>query len=331
MLISGGKIIAIDEIKTNSSTISGDGIWTELGLNTTATIDPITSNISEISSNVDTISSDLNTVSSNINTISGDLTEISGKLDTEIQERINDISSLSSIIDEHTSKIETISSDVITISAGLDEETSARIEDVLAIEKDIIQLSADLDNEISERIETDDYLSAAIDEKQDKLSAGDFIELENNIVSVTGLKPVTYFTAQLNRHSSSDYFTFDGTKLSASDKVGFFNLSIGYKVNTTNACVNDYYSTIIKVNNDIVDTHYINGTIPNENHYMSKNVLNDNNNNLYEFTIEKAAELNISDMNITCIGFIGESNDINLGVLGTNSNILTFGNTVLRV
>lgn len=323
MLISGGKVIAIDEIKTNSATISGDGIWTELGLNTIATIDPITSNISEISSNVDTISSDLNTVS-------GDLTEISGKLDTEIQERINDISSLSSIIDEHASKIETISSDVITISAGLDEETSARIEDVLAIEKDIIQLSADLDNEIAERIETDDYLSAAIDEKQDKLSAGDFIELENNIVSVTGLKPVTYFTAQLNRHSSSDYFTFDGTKLSASDKVGFFNLSIGYKVNTTNACIDDYYSTIIKVNNDIVDTHYINGAIPNENHYISKNVLNDNN-NLYEFIIEKDTELNISDMNITCIGFIGESNDINLGVLGTNGNILTFGNTVLRV
>ena len=325
MLISGGKVIAIDEIKTNSATISGDGIWTELGLNTTATIDPITSNITEISSNVDTISSDLNTVSANVNTISG-------KLDTEIQERIDDISSLSSIIDEHESKIETISSDVITISAGLDEETSARIEDVLAIEKDIIQLSADLDNEISERIETDDYLSAAIDEKQDKLSAGDFIELENNTVSVTGLKPVTYFTAQLNRHSSSEYFSFDGHTLSASDKIGYFNLSIGYKVSTSETCIDNYYESTIKVNAAIVDTHYINGGIPGENHYISKNIFNDAVNNEYTFSIEKDNGLDISNMNITCIGFIGEANNIDARVLGTNGAILTFGgNTILRV
>ncbi len=336
MLISGGKVIAIDEIKTNSATISGNGIWTELGLNTTATIDPITSNISEISSNVDTISSDLNTVSSNVNSISGDLTEISGKLDIEIQERIDNVSSLSSIIDEHASKIETISSDVITVSAGLDEETSARIEDVLAIEKDINKLSADLDDEIYYREENDNYLSAAIDTKQKQLSAGQYVELVENddydTINITGINPSTFFTAQMNRHSSSEYFTFDGHTLSASDKIGYFNLSIGYKVSTTDTNVDNYYESKIKINGTDVDTQYIEGAKPFENHYISQNILNDAANHTYEFLIEKDNGLDISNMNITCIGFIGEANNIDVGVLGTNGAILTFGgNTILRV
>lgn len=323
MLISGGKVIAIDEIKTNSTTLSGDGIWTELGLNTSATIDPINNKISSLSSTVNTISSDLENTKEIVN-------ELSGKVD----ELENTVETLSSTVDEHTENIETIFGDVNYLSAELDNETSARCADVSAIEVDINQLSADLVDESNERFDVDEYLSAAIDTKQKQLSAGQYVELVENddydTINITGINPSTFFTAQLNRHSSSEYFTFDGNTLSASDKIGYFNLSIGYKISTTETCVDNYYESIIKINNAIVDTQYIEGAKPCENHYISKNVLNDNN-NLYEFTIEKAAELNISDMNITCIGFIGESNDINLGVLGTNGNILTFGNTVLRV
>lgn len=66
MLISGGKVIAIDELKTNSTTLSGDGVWSELGLNTSAVIDPINDKIDSLTNVVTTISSDLETTSGNL-------------------------------------------------------------------------------------------------------------------------------------------------------------------------------------------------------------------------------------------------------------------------
>lgn len=325
MLISGGKVIAIDEIKTNSTTLSGDGIWTELGLNTSATIDPINNKISSLSSTVNTISGDLEDTIEIVN-------ELSGKAD----ELENTVETLSSTVDEHTENIETIFGDVNYLSAELDNETSARCADVSAIEVDINQLSADLDDEINERFDADEYLSAAIDTKQKQLSAGQYVELVENddydTINITGINPSTFFTAQMNRHSSSEYFTFDGHTLSASDKIGYFNLSIGYKVSTTDTCVDNYYESKIKINGTDVDTQYIEGAKPCENHYISQNILNDAVNYTYDFSIEKDNGLNISNMNITCIGFIGEANNIDVGVLGTNGAILTFGgNTILRV
>lgn len=353
MLISGGKVIAIDNIKTNSATLSGDGVWTELGLNTSATIDPINNKISSISSTVNTISgdvdtlktevstisSDLETAKTNISTISGDLEntkEIVNELSGKVDELENTVEILSSTVDEHTENIETLFGDVNYISAELDNETSARCADVSAIEVDINQLSADLDDEIYYREENDNYLSAVIDTKQKQLSAGQYVELVENddydTINITGINPSTFFTAQMNRHSSSEYFTFDGHTLSASDKIGYFNLSIGYNVNTTDTCVDNFYESKIKINGTDVDTQYIEGAKPCENHYISQNILNDAANYTYDFSIEKDNGLNISNMNITCIGFIGEANDIDFGVLGTNGNIITFGgNTILRV
>ena len=385
MLVSGGKVIAIDNIKTNSATLSGDGIWSELGLNTSAVIDPINNKISSLSSDVNTISGNLNVVSgdvttlkTDVNTISSDLSnvsskllETSGKLDTEIQERKDDVSALSgaisaeiearkeadntisaaldseietrqnqvndlsAAIDENSDNIFIVSSYADSISAGLDEETEARLYDVEVLDGKIEALSSYLDEETLERIEADEYLSAAIDTKQHILSAGDNILItsgdEYDTISVTGLKTTTYFATPFNRHTYSEYFDFNINELSANSAVGYFNLCIGYKVNTNGTNVDNYYSACIKVNNEIVDTHYINGGIPSENHYISKNVLNDSEDNLYTITIEKDNGINISDMNITCVGYIGETDPISLGVLGTNGAILTFGNTVLRV
>ena len=190
--------------------------------------------------------------------------------------------------------------------------------------------------ESEERMEADDFLSAAIDTKQRQLSAGPYIDITSgedyDTISVTGLNLTTYFAAKYNRRSSTDYFTFDGTTLSANDKVGYFNLAVGYKTNTKNTIVDDYYSATVSINNEIVDTHYINGMLPYENHYFNKNIINDSENNTYHIAIEKDSGINISNMDITCIGFLGEADPISLGVLGTNGNILTFnGNTVLRV
>ena len=36
MLVSGGKVIAIDSVKVDKTTISGDGIWEPLGVNSSA-------------------------------------------------------------------------------------------------------------------------------------------------------------------------------------------------------------------------------------------------------------------------------------------------------
>ena len=387
MLVSGGKVIAIDYIKTNSATLSGDGVWTELGLNTSATIDPIKNDISSLSSTITNISGDLYNlsgdvvnisgdlynlsgdvynISSNVNTISGDvdalktevstissdletaktdISTISGNLEetkeivNELTDKVdkleNTVETLSSTVDEHTENIETLLGDVNYLSAELDEETSARLYDYEILDGKINQVSADLDDEIYYREFIDNELSAAIDTKQKQLSAGQYVELVENddydTINITGINPSTFFTAQMNRRSSSEYFTFDGHTLSASDKIGYFNLSIGYKVSTTETCVDNYYESTIKVNDTIVDTHYIEGAKPCENHYISQNILNDADNYTYDFSIEKDNELNVSDMNITCIGFIGSADDISLGVLGANGGILTFGNTILRV
>ena len=255
MLVSGGKVIAIDYIKTNSATLSGDGVWTELGLNTSATIDPIKNDISSLSSN--------------ITNISGDLYNLSG---------------------------------------------------------DVLNISSDID-----------YLSAEIDTKQKQLSAGKYIEIlsgdEYDTITVTGIEDndTTYFNAKYNRGSSSEYFTFDGSALSASPKVAYFNICLNYKIDTNDTCVDNYYSASVLCNNRVIDSHYIFGAIPSETYNYSKNVLNDAYNNLYTFTFEEETGLNVNDMNITCIGFINDLQPITIDVLGDRGDLLTFGNTLLRV
>ena len=274
MLVSGGKVLAIDRIKTNSATLSGDGVWTELGLNTSAVIDPIKNDISSLSSNVNKISGDLN-----------------------------------------------------SISGAISAETTAR-------ENADIQLNNAITAEIQRATDAENLLSAAIDTKQKKLLAGDNIQItpgeEYDTISVTGIKPTTYFATPYNRHTSSDYFNFNLDTLSANSEISYFNLSIGYKVSTSGTEPYNAYSACIEVNNELVDTHYIIGNIPCENHFISKNILNNNENKTYKITIDKANELNISDIDITCVGYIGDTDPITIGVLGTSGSILTFGNTILR-
>jgi hypothetical protein len=327
MLVSGGKIIAIDEIKTTSATLSGDGIWTELGLNTSATIDPIKNDISSLSSTITNISGDLYKLSGDVVNISGDLYNLSG----DVSIISGDLYNLSGDVYNISSNVNIISGDIIEVSSKVEENYTY----ITSLSSDIDFISGELDAETSAIEEDIDYLSAAIDTKQKQLSAGQYVELVENddydTINITGINPSTFFTAQMNRHSSSEYFTFDGHTLSASDKIGYFNLSIGYKVSTTDTYVDNYYESIIKVNGTDVDTQYIEGAKPCENHYISQNILNDAANHTYEFLIEKDNGLDISNMNITCIGFIGEANNIDVGVLGTNGAILTFGNTILRV
>ena len=282
MLISGGKVIAIDSVNTSTATLSGDGVWQELGLNTSAVIDPINNKISAIS----------------------------GKLDNEIATRTSADNVLSAAIVSNSSKIDYLSGAVDYVSAELDAETDTRIEE-------------------------DQFLSAAIDTKQHRLSAGDYIDITSgedyDTISVTGLKTFTYFASPYGRHTSTEYFTFDGSALSANSAIGYFNLAVNYKVKTNNTCVDNYYSAVFNVNDKKVDTHYINGNLPLESHTFSKNVLNDAENNLYEIGFNKDPGIDVNEVYITCVGFMGEPDATTVGVLGANSDtILTFGNILLR-
>ena len=190
-----------------------------------------------------------------------------------------------------------------------------------------------VDNEIDDAY---NELADLIDTKQRQLEAGEHIEIVSgesaDIISVTGLNTFTYFSTPYGRHTSTEYFTFDGTKLSANSAIGYFNLSIDYKVNTNNTCVDNYYSAGVSVNDVIVDTHYINGNIPSESHTISKNIMNDAADGLYDIEISKEAGIDVNNINITCVGFMGEPDPTNIGVLGANDGeILTFGNYILRV
>ena len=212
---------------------------------------------------------------------------------------------------------------VSALNDSINAETSARIEDVAV-------LSAAIDAEIEERTESDEALSAAIDDKQRKLEAGQFIDIasgENaDIISVTGLKTFTYFSADYGSHKSNDYFSFHNNTLSANSAIGYLNLSIGYKLSTNTAAdIDTLYSAGVNINNINVDIHYLNGMVPGETYYISKNILNDT--NQFVITFGNDPEIDVQDITITCVGFMGEPDSEHENVLGINGKILTFNNT----
>ena len=97
MLVSGGKVIAIDSIKknnTNKSTLSGDGVWTDLGVNTDniATTAKVESVKNELNSKIDntkrTLENEINTASANLKS---DLISVSSKLDKKIDDSVTSI------------------------------------------------------------------------------------------------------------------------------------------------------------------------------------------------------------------------------------------------
>lgn len=359
MLISGGKVIALDSINTNSATLSGNGVWTELGLNTSAVIDPLKHDISALSS-----------------TISG----ISGKLDKEIADRTSADTFLSGIIDNH---FDYFSGHVHYISGELDAETDTRIEDdeflSAAIDREVASrtsadaylsatiddqynyfsgqidfLSGELDTETEMRIEgdnilgsaieaevynriaSDDFLSAAIDSKQDILSAGDNISIDENVVSVSGVKEInlhyplfgvetkdglvigihdttrqfhdSYTTTSIADPLSSQISIANGYKIKdnefvADKNIKNFNLNVTYKLKFTET--EDFekiYSANFKVldkddNEVYVDTN----TFDRMNSYSFG--LNLKNNSPYKFKIEgDTTAFTGLDMNISCLG-----------------------------
>lgn len=81
MLVSGGKVIAIDSIKkgnTNKDTLSGDGVWTNLGVNT---------NVIATTKKVDDTKSELDTkINSASSALSGEIQKKQDKLKFDVNE-----------------------------------------------------------------------------------------------------------------------------------------------------------------------------------------------------------------------------------------------------
>ena len=271
-----------------------------------------------------------------------------GGLSGDIQGALDQVYENSANWSEVSAKVDTtaFNETVNSINDRIDNETSARINDVevlsAAIETEISErtsainfISSALDDELSAREENDTILSAAIDTKQRVLEAGQFIDITSgesaDIISVTGLKTFTYFSANYGAHGSTDYFSFHNDKLSANSAIGYFNLSIGYKVETTNSADNDtLYSVGISINGTNIDTHYLNGMVPGETYYISKNILN--NENGFAITINNDPEIKVKDLTISCIGFMGEADAEHINVFGINGTVLTFnGTSALRV
>ena len=109
MLVSGGKVIAIDSIKkgnTNKDTLSGDGVWTNLGVNTDviATTKKLNDTKSELESKINSASSAL----------SG---EIKKKQD-ELKFELNDYNKITAIGPKNGSTTALAGGSNVVVSAG---------------------------------------------------------------------------------------------------------------------------------------------------------------------------------------------------------------------
>ena len=111
-----------------------------------------------------------------------------------------------------------------------------------------------------------------------------------------------YFSGTLGRDSSNSYFSIKNNTLSANPNVKFFNLCVNYTVSTTGTCPDFIYNSNVSFNN-INNIKYIDGYIPQESYSYSYDVLNDVT-NTYNFNLEKDNKLNISDVKVSCIGFV---------------------------
>ena len=152
-------------------------------------------------------------------------------------------------------------------------------------------------------------------------------------VNSSAFNKAVHFTGTLSNNKIDPYFSISGNTLSANPNIKFFNLSVNYTVSTQGACPDFVYESNVAFNG-INNTKYTDGIIPNQNYSFSYDILNDAANQKYNFILTKDSKLNISDVKISCIGFIGFSADPvieTINVLGDNSEAINFGDIVIRV
>lgn len=152
-------------------------------------------------------------------------------------------------------------------------------------------------------------------------------------VNTSAFSRAVFFMGNLGNNSYSNYFSLNNNILSASPDVKCFNIAINYQVQPNNSANQDLSYSSNVCFNDHDNIKYTHGFVNSENYNYSYNIQNIQ--NIYEFNIQHDMEIDVKNVNISCIGFIGYEDEKPteiVNVLGTeNCDIISFGNIALRV
>lgn len=190
MLVSGGKVIAIDSIKkgnTNKDTLSGDGVWTNLGVNTNviATTKKLNDTKSELESKINSASSAL----------SG---EIKKKQD-ELKFDVNKYGKITAIGTATGTTTALAGGSNVVVSAG----ANTRVDSAISGEQTIYTVNVTA-NPTNVTVSGENGLTA----RRDEGSSAYYLGLNNNyinaITSVSSKLPITAFTSYSAAHKNDD-------------------------------------------------------------------------------------------------------------------------------
>ena len=202
MLVSGGKIIAIDGVNTTSATLSGDGVFTPLGVNTNtiATTSFVHTEDNKIKNTLSSVSSTLN---EKINTVSSDLSaEIDKK---QIQLVFQGENSRITAIGPSGGEVSSVGGNVVDVKAGNSTTVTTAKDQQTGITTYTVSLTAQPtdtivsgENGISSRqVENTFYvgLSSTYENAIKKVSSisADVTALSSNKLDSTAYKPETFY------------------------------------------------------------------------------------------------------------------------------------------
>ena len=202
MLVSGGKVIAIDSIKkgnTNKDTLSGDGVWTNLGVNTDviATTKKLNDTKSELESKINSASS----------VLSG---EIKKKQD-ELKFELNKFDKITAIGPKNGTTTALAGGSNVVVSAG----DNTRVDTSSAGEQTIYTVNVTA-NPTNVTVSGENGLTA----RRDNNTSAYYLGLNNNyiqaITSVSSKLPITAFTSYSAAHKNDDvtpYSAGNGIKI----------------------------------------------------------------------------------------------------------------------
>ena len=190
MLVSGGRVIAIDSIKkgnTNKDTLSGDGVWTNLGVNTDviATTKKLNDTKSELESKINSASSAL----------SG---EIQKKQD-ELKFDVNTYGKITAIGTATGTTTALAGGSNVVVSAG----ANTHVDSAISGEQTIYTVNVTA-NPTNVTVSGENGLTA----RRDEGTSAYYLGLNNNyiqaITSVSSKLPITAFTTYSANHKNDD-------------------------------------------------------------------------------------------------------------------------------
>ena len=202
MLVSGGKIIAIDGVNTTSATLSGDGVFTPLGVNsnTIATTSFVQTEDNKIKNTLSSVSSTLN---EKINTVSSDLSaEIDKK---QIQLVFQGENSRITAIGPSGGEVSSVGGNVVDVKAGNSTTVTTAKDQQTGITTYTVSLTAQPtdtivsgENGITSRQNGNTFfvgLSSTYENAIKKVSSisADVTALSSNKLDTTAYKPETFY------------------------------------------------------------------------------------------------------------------------------------------